>query len=58
MKILTKTTLMTAILAASMSTLAQAKDVELVVVSWGGAYTKSQQKAYSEPFMKANPDIK
>ena len=58
MKILTKTTLMTAILAASMSTSAQAKDIELVVVSWGGAYTKSQQKAYSEPFMKANPDIK
>ncbi|MEE8365217.1 MAG: ABC transporter substrate-binding protein [Gammaproteobacteria bacterium] len=31
---------------------------ELVVVSWGGAYTASQQKAYHEPFMALNPDIK
>ena len=31
---------------------------ELVVVSWGGAYTASQQKAYHEPYMAANPDIK
>lgn len=31
---------------------------ELVVVSWGGAYTGSQQKAYHEPYMKAHPDIK
>ena len=30
---------------------------ELVVVSWGGAYTASQQKAYHEPYMKLNPDI-
>ena len=32
--------------------------VELVVVSWGGAYTASQQKAYHDPYMKLNPDIK
>jgi putative spermidine/putrescine transport system substrate-binding protein len=25
-------------------------DLELTVVSWGGAYTASQQKAYSEPY--------
>lgn len=31
---------------------------ELVVVSWGGAYTASQQKAYHDPYMAANPDIK
>ncbi len=31
---------------------------ELVVVSWGGAYSTSQQKAYHEPYMAANPDIK
>ena len=31
---------------------------ELVVVSWGGAYTASQQKAYSEPYMAKNPGIK
>jgi putative spermidine/putrescine transport system substrate-binding protein len=31
---------------------------ELVVVSWGGAYTASQQKAYSDPYMAKNPGIK
>ncbi len=31
---------------------AQAADNSLTVVSWGGAYTKSQVKAYHEPFMK------
>ena len=30
---------------------------ELTVVSWGGAYTASQQNAYSEPYMKLNPDV-
>ncbi len=30
---------------------------ELVIVSWGGAYTASQQKAYHEPYMEANPDV-
>ncbi len=33
-------------------------ETTLVVVSWGGAYTASQQKAYHEPYMKLNPDIK
>ena len=33
-------------------------DTDLVVVSWGGAYTASQQKAYHEPYMAANPGIK
>jgi len=55
MKILLKTALATAIVAASVTT-AQAK-TDLVVVSWGGAYTKSQQKAYSDPFMAINKDI-
>jgi len=31
---------------------------ELVVVSWGGAYTKSQQLAYHDPYMKKNSGIK
>jgi len=31
---------------------------ELVVVSWGGAYTASQQNAYHAPYMKNNPGIK
>ncbi|GJL82721.1 MAG: spermidine/putrescine ABC transporter substrate-binding protein [marine bacterium B5-7] len=30
----------------------------LVVVSWGGAYTDSQQKAYHEPYMAMHPDVK
>lgn len=42
-------------LVAGSITSAQA--VELVVVSWGGAYSASQQKAYHEPFMAENPDI-
>ena len=32
--------------------------VELVVVSWGGAYTASQQNAYHDPYMKMNPSVK
>ena len=36
----------------------QVMATELVVVSWGGAYTASQQKAYHEPYMKKNPGIK
>ncbi|MGR3984133.1 MAG: ABC transporter substrate-binding protein [Gammaproteobacteria bacterium] len=31
---------------------------DLVVVSWGGAYTASQQKAYHEPYMRKNRNIK
>lgn len=30
---------------------------ELVVVSWGGAYSASQQKAYWNPYMAENPSI-
>ena len=35
-----------------------ASAVDLVVVSWGGAYTASQQNAYHEPYMATNPDVK
>ncbi len=35
-----------------------AQAVELTVISWGGAYTGSQQKAYHEPYMKKNPSVK
>ena len=34
---------------------ASAKD--LVVVSWGGAYSASQQNAYHDPYMKTHPGI-
>lgn len=38
--------------------MASAQDsVELVVVSWGGAYSASQQKAYHDPYMAANPHV-
>jgi len=35
----------------------QAMATELVIVSWGGAYTASQQNAYHAPYMKNNPGI-
>ncbi|NSY38734.1 extracellular solute-binding protein [Leisingera sp. ANG59] len=31
---------------------------ELTLVSWGGAYQTSQHKAYVEPYLAANPDVK
>ena len=36
----------------------QAMSKDLVVVSWGGAYTASQQNAYHAPYMKNNSGIK
>lgn len=38
------------------SSFAQAAD--MTIVSWGGAYQASQQKAYHDPYMALNPDIK
>lgn len=36
----------------------QAQDpVQLTIVSWGGAYTESQVRAYHEPYMELNPHI-
>lgn len=32
--------------------------VELTVVSWGGAYQKSQQKAYAEPYAAVYPNVR
>jgi putative spermidine/putrescine transport system substrate-binding protein len=55
MKTFIQCSLATAVLAASVTT-AQAK-TDMVVVSWGGAYTKSQQRAYHKPYMDNNPDI-
>lgn len=45
-------------LAGALAATAASAQTELVVVSWGGAYTASQQKAYHEPYMAMNPDIK
>lgn len=41
-----------------LSTAVAAEDKEMVVVSWGGAYTDSQQKAYHKPYMDNNPGVK
>ena len=43
------------VFAAGSITIAQAQ--ELVVVSWGGAYSASQQNAYHDPYMAANPGV-
>jgi putative spermidine/putrescine transport system substrate-binding protein len=46
------------VVASLTITAAQAQDpVSLTVVSWGGAYTQSQVRAYHEPFMEKNPHI-
>ena len=36
----------------------EAKPAELVIVSWGGAYSASQQKAYHDPYMEKYPQVK
>ncbi len=30
---------------------------DMTIVSWGGAYSASQQNAYHDPYMAANPDV-
>lgn len=40
------------------SAFAQEMANELTLVSWGGAYQDSQNKAYVEPYLAANPDVK
>ena len=47
-----------AIAAAAALFAGSAHAVDLTIVSWGGAYTASQQNAYHNPYMKANPDVK
>ena len=41
--------------AAICASAAQAED--MTIVSWGGAYSKSQLRAYHEPYMAANPGV-
>lgn len=55
---LRKLTLTAGALALSMGGVATAQAVDLVVVSWGGAYTASQQNAYHEPYMAMHGDVK
>ncbi|MGI9337014.1 MAG: extracellular solute-binding protein [Gammaproteobacteria bacterium] len=50
------------ILAAALSATGAAgiafADEDLTIVSYGGAYSASQQNAYHEPYMRANPGVK
>jgi len=43
--------------AASVLAMSAAAETTLTIVSWGGAYTASQQRAYHDPYTEANPDI-
>ncbi len=50
----------TTIMAGTAAILAMAStaySADMTIVSWGGAYSASQQAAYSDPYMKAHPDI-
>ncbi len=53
-----KTILMgTAIAGVGSIASAQEMTNDMTLVSWGGAYQDSQQKAYAEPYMEMNPDV-
>jgi putative spermidine/putrescine transport system substrate-binding protein len=52
------TMLATAFAVGSAGITTASAETQMVVVSWGGAYTKSQQLAYHDPYMAKNPDIK
>ena len=51
---LTTTLLATTALAISAGAVSA---MDLTMVSWGGAYQKSQLKAYAEPYMAMHPDV-
>ena len=59
MKSVVKTSSITAAIVAAFGFAAPVNaDTEIVVVSWGGAYSASQQYAYHDPYMADNPGIK
>jgi putative spermidine/putrescine transport system substrate-binding protein len=45
-----------AVSALALTAYAQ-EPISLTVVSWGGAYTQSQVRAYHEPYMEENPHV-
>lgn len=57
-KVFTQTLMAAAIAVGATGATTASAESELVIVSWGGAYTKSQQLAYHDPYMAANPGIK
>ncbi|OWU83497.1 spermidine/putrescine ABC transporter substrate-binding protein [Oceanicola sp. 22II-s10i] len=56
---LTKTLLASAAAVTGIAGLAYAQDMsnEMTIVSWGGAYQNSQQKAYVEPYVANNSGV-
>mgnify|MGYP003571041635 FL=1 len=56
MKLLLRSTALAVGLGVAASATASA-ETTLTIVSWGGAYTESQQKAYHQPYMEKNPDV-
>ena len=58
MKDVAKKSILAAATAAALGAAGAASAVDLVVVSWGGAYSASQQNAYHEPYMKLHSDVK
>ncbi|MFS4436915.1 extracellular solute-binding protein [Paracoccaceae bacterium GXU_MW_L88] len=57
MKRMTVLAASTALTALGGFAIAQEMATDLTFVSWGGAYQNSQQKAYVEPYIEANPDV-
>jgi putative spermidine/putrescine transport system substrate-binding protein len=54
-----RATLLASAALAATAGMASAQDManEMTLVSWGGAYQNSQQKAYVEPYQANNPDV-
>ena len=42
---------------AGLAVAGSASAVDLTIVSWGGAYSASQLKAYHQPYMAEHPDV-
>lgn len=53
-----KTVTIAALASGAAFAAAAAMTGELTIVSWGGAYSASQQNAYHDPYMKLNPGVK
>ncbi|QIE40721.1 extracellular solute-binding protein [Rhodobacteraceae bacterium SC52] len=57
MKITTALLASTALVVTLSPAIAQDMSNEMTIVSWGGAYQSSQQKAYSEPYVEMHPEV-
>ncbi|PWR03884.1 spermidine/putrescine ABC transporter substrate-binding protein [Meridianimarinicoccus roseus] len=47
----------TALAVAFSPAVAQEMSNEMTIVSWGGAYQRSQQEAYSKPYVEMHPEV-